>query len=280
MQLVALIVVVLIAFAANSVLGRLAIGWGYMDPLGFGLLRLASGAAMLVLLCYVRGATLRQPLIASLKGGAALTLYMIGFCLAYQGLDAGLGALILFGVVQIAMFGWGALTGSRVSLGQLLGASLAFAGLAYVIWPDESLQVPLWDAVLMALSGLGWAIYSLLGRAARDPLVATSVNFLCATGLMLPFVFFLQGGSIVSWPGVALAVVSGAVTSGLGYALWYRVLPQLQPALAATIQLTVPVIAILGGVMFLAEPLGLRLILGTTTVVGGIALVIWAPKSR
>ncbi|MEP2718077.1 DMT family transporter [Pseudophaeobacter sp.] len=278
MQLTALVILVLIAFAANSVLGRMAISWGYMDALGFGLLRLAAGAAMLVLLCRLRGAGLNQPLAASLKGGAALTLYMIGFCLAYQGLDAGLGALILFGVVQIAMFGWEAVTGNRATLGQVAGATVAFAGLAYVIWPDQDVQVPLWDAALMALSGIGWAAYSLLGRGVRDPLAASAANFMFATAMMLPFVWGLQGGSLITVPGVVLAVISGAVTSGLGYALWYRVLPQLQPAVAATIQLSVPVLAILGGVVFLAEPLGLRLILGTGVVLAGIALVIWAPK--
>lgn len=278
MQLIALVFLVLIAFAANSVLGRMAIGWGYMDALGFGLLRLASGAVMLALLCRLRGLRLRQPLVSSLMGGVALTLYMIGFCLAYQGLDAGIGALILFGVVQIAMFGWGAATGNRVSVGQLLGAGIAFAGLAYVIWPDGSLEVRFWDAVLMGVSGLGWAAYTLVGRGLRDPLVASAVNFLWATAMMLPFVLLLEGGTLITTPGVGLAIVSGAVTSGLGYALWYRVLPHLQPALAATIQLSVPVLAILGGVVFLAEPLGLRLVLGTLAVLAGIALVIWSPK--
>lgn len=278
MQLLAFVVLVLIAFAANSVLGRMAISWGYMDALGFGLLRLASGAAMLVVLCGLRRRSLRQDLVPSLKGGGALTAYMIGFCLAYQGLDAGLGALILFGVVQIAMFGWGTLHGSRPSLGQVLGAGVAFAGLAYVIWPDQSLKVSLWDAGLMAMSGVGWAAYSLIGRGVRDPLAASAVNFLWATGMMLPFVWALQGVGLITGAGVVLAVISGAVTSGLGYALWYRVLPRLQPAVAATIQLSVPVLAILGGVVFLAEPIGLRLVLGTSVVLAGIALVIWAPK--
>ncbi|MEP4036264.1 DMT family transporter [Pseudophaeobacter sp.] len=280
MQLLALVLLVLIAFAANSVLGRMAISWGYMDALGFGLLRLAAGAAMLVLLCSLRGRSLRQPLIPSLKGGAALTLYMIGFCLAYQGLDAGLGALILFGVVQIAMFGWGALRGSHPSFGQLAGAGVAFAGLAYVIWPDESLQVSIWDASLMGLSGLGWAAYSLIGRGVRDPLGASAVNFLWATAMMVPFVWGLQGGGLITGLGIGLAVISGAITSGLGYALWYRVLPRLQPPVAATIQLSVPVLAILGGVIFLAEPVGLRLVLGTLGVLAGISLVIWAPNRR
>lgn len=282
MPLVFLVLLVLIAFAANSVLGRMAISWGYMDALGFGLLRLASGAAMLGLLCILRRRNLRQPLFSSLKGGAALTVYMMGFCLAYQGLDAGLGALILFGVVQIAMFGWSAVRGASPSLVQLGGAGLAFAGLAYVIWPDKSLEVSLWDAALMGLSGLGWAAYSLIGRGVRDPLAASAVNFLWATAMMLPLVWGVQGAglsaSLITAQGILLAVVSGALTSGLGYALWYRVLPRLEAAVAATIQLSVPVLAILGGVIFLAEPVGTRLVLGTLVVLAGIALVIWAPK--
>lgn len=278
MQLFALVLLVLIAFAGNSVLGRMAISWGYMDALGFGLLRLLAGAVMLLVLCRWRGLRAQQGLGDSLKGAAALTLYMVGFCLAYLRLDAGLGALILFGVVQIAMFGWGALTGSRPGLGQVTGAALAFAGLAYVIWPEGELQVPLWEAGLMALSGLGWAAYSLLGRGVRDPLGATTANFLWASVMMLPFVLLTLPDVVVTLPGIGLGLLSGAVTSGLGYALWYRVLPQLQPAVAATSQLSVPVIAILGGVVLLAEPVGWPLIYGTLAVLAGIALVIWSPK--
>lgn len=291
MQLVSLVLLVLIAFAANSVLGRLAIGWGHMDAMGFGLVRLAAGAVALSLLVWLRGATRVAPSPETgrtdashwqeaLKGGMALTLYMIGFCLAYQGLDAGLGALILFGVVQIAMFGWSSLTGSRPSAGQALGAFVAFAGLAFVVWPSGTLQVPLGAALLMALSGLGWAAYTFLGRGARDPLRASAMNFVVATGMMVPFVVFAFTQFHITGPGLLLAGVSGAITSGMGYALWYRVLPHLQPAVAATIQLSVPVIAILGGAMFLAEPVGLRLSLGTIAVLGGIALVIWAAPRR
>lgn len=292
MKLVSLVLLVLIAFAANSVLGRMAIGWGHMDALGFGLLRLASGAGALVLLLWLQvlrsgrlqgGGLLTggaKTVWEALKGGAALTLYMIGFCLAYKGLDAGLGALILFGVVQISMFGWGALRGSRTTAGQVLGAALAFAGLAFVVWPSGPVQVPLGASLLMAASGVGWAAYTLLGRGAGDPLRATATNFLVATAMMLPVVAVLFAQLHVTATGLALAVLSGAVTSGLGYALWYRVLPQLQPAVAATIQLSVPVLAILGGALVLAEPVGLRLILGTTAVLGGIALVIWAAPKR
>jgi drug/metabolite transporter (DMT)-like permease len=132
----------------------------------------------------------------------------------------------------------------------------------------------------MALSGLGWAAYTLLGRGTRDPVRASAMNFLAATVMMLPFVLLTLSDLHVSGTGVILAVLSGAVTSGLGYALWYRVLPQLQPATAATIQLSVPVIAIIGGALILAEPVGVRLMLGTVAVLGGIALVIWSAPKR
>ncbi len=288
MHFVGLVLIVLIAFAANSVLGRMAIGGGYMDALGFGLLRLASGASMLLALCWRQiqpggsGSQSIPPVKWSeaLSGGAALTLYMIGFCLAYQGLDAGLGALVLFGVVQISMFGWGALRGNRIGAGQILGASMAFLGLAYVVWPSGPVQVPLGASLLMAASGFGWAAYTLLGRGAREPLRASAMNFLVATIMMFPFVLLTLSELHVSGTGVVLAVLSGAVTSGLGYALWYRVLPQLQSATAATIQLSVPVIAIIGGAVILAEPVGLRLMLGTVAVLGGIALVIWSAPKR
>ncbi|EBA15818.1 hypothetical protein RSK20926_14344 [Roseobacter sp. SK209-2-6] len=278
MHLFLLVCLTMLAFAANSILGRMAISWDYMDALSFGLLRLASGAAILLLLVQIQGKRPKQPLVRSLAAAAALTLYMVGFCLAYEELDAGLGALVLFGVVQIAMFAWGSLTGAGSGKLQTCGAVLAFLGLAYAVWPDEALNVPLFSTFLMALSGIGWAAYSLLGRGVKDPLAATSLSFLWATGLMLPLLLLLQENAVITWQGIALGVLSGAVTSGLGYALWYRVLPLLQPAVAATIQLSVPVIAIAGGALLLAEPLGLRLLLGTLGVLAGIALVIWAPK--
>lgn len=284
MHLFLLVCLTMLAFAANSVLGRAAIGGGYMDATGFGLWRLVSGALILVLLCRMRGLQIWQrerfwrP--SSLWGGAALTLYMAGFTLAYQDLDAGLGALVLFGVVQISMFLWGAMRGSHPTVLQLAGAGLAFAGLAYVVWPQEGTGVPLIAAFLMGLSGLGWGIYSLLGRGARAPLAATAVNFTWSSVMMLPVLLLAGGGTVVTPYGAVLAVVSGAVTSGLGYALWYQVLPRLEPALAATIQLSVPVLAILGGVIFLGEPVGLRLVLGSLGVLAGIALVIWMPNRR
>jgi len=274
MRLIILTVVVMLAFAGNSILNRLAVGSGEIGAMGFAQIRLAAGMVTLLALCRWRQQRLSQPVRASLVGGGSLALYMIGFSLAYRNLDAGLGALILFGVVQITMFGWGALRGSVVAPGQVLGALLAFAGLTYVLWPTGSVQVPLIGAACMVAAGLGWAIYSLLGRQVQSPLAATTMNFMWATVLVLPLTWVLSEPVAISMSGAGLAIVSGAVTSGLGYALWYRVLPQLQPAVAATVQLSVPVIAMLAGVIGLGESLSLQLLIGTLAVLGGIALVI------
>ncbi|WP_027258124.1 DMT family transporter [Leisingera aquimarina] len=284
MRLFLLVSLTMLAFAANSILGRAAVGGGYMDATGFGLWRLVSGALILAALCRIRGLDTwsreRILLPSSLWGGAALTLYMAGFTLAYQDLDAGLGALVLFGVVQISMFLWGAVRGSRPGLAQAAGAVAAFLGLAYVVWPAEGAGVPLTASLLMAASGLGWGIYSLLGRGARQSLVSTAVNFAWSSVMMLPVLLLAGGGTVVSPYGVLLAVLSGAVTSGLGYALWYRVLPQLLPAVAATVQLSVPVIAILAGAVLLGESVGLRLVFGSVAVLGGIALVVLGGPGR
>ena len=280
MRLIFLTFVVMLAFAGNSILNRLAVGAGDIDAMSFAQIRLAAGVVMLLVLCRQRQQSLSQPVRMSLLGGGSLALYMIGFSLAYRSLDAGLGALILFGIVQITMFGWGALRGSVVAPGQILGALMAFGGLAYVLWPSGTVQVPLVGAAFMAAAGLGWAIYSLLGRQVQSPLAATTVNFIWATVMVLPLTVWLADPAAISVVGAGLAIVSGAVTSGLGYALWYQVLPRLQPAVAATVQLSVPVIAMLIGVVGLGEVMSLQLLIGTMAVLGGIALVITlAPRA-
>lgn len=274
LRLAALISVVMAAFAANSLLNRAAVGSGAVTALGFAALRLAAGAAMLWLLCSLRGQMPRQGARMTLVGAGSLTVYMLGFSLAYRSLDAGLGALILFGAVQITMFAWGALRGQTPAAPQWGGAGLAFAGLAYVLWPAGELQVPLGGAALMAAAGAGWGAYSLAGRQAADPLGATAANFLWSAALVLPLALLAGGLAGITAYGALLAALSGAVTSGLGYALWYRVLPQLEASLAATVQLSVPVIALIAGALLLREPLGARLILGTAMVLAGIFAVI------
>jgi len=264
----------MVAFAANSVLTRFAIVGGHIDPTGFAVVRVLSGAVLLALLVVLRGG--RVPLLRRQQGLGAVTLaiYIIGFSLAYLTLDAGLGALILFGVVQIAMFAHGALFGVTPTPRKLLGAGVAFAGLVLVLWPSQGVAVDPLGAVLMIAAGLGWAAYTIIGRGASDPLAGSAGNFVICTPLVA--MLLLVQPTFYTPTGIALGVVCGAVTSGLGYALWYAVLPRLAQATAAVVQLSVPVIAILAGALLLAEPLGAKVILATALVLGGIGLAVSA----
>ena len=200
----------------------------------------------------------------------ALLVYIFGFTFAYVGLDAGLGALILFGMVQITMFGGALLSAEPVPGRRWAGALLAFGGLVYLLAPGDA-GVAFGPAALMALAGIGWGVYSLAGRGAADALGATAANFVLAAPLAL-LVALLAGFAQPSLAGLALAVVSGAVTSGLGYALWYAILPQLGASRAAVAQLSVPVIAALGGAALLGEAPSLRLVLAGVLVLGGVAI--------
>lgn len=266
----------MVAFAANSILTRLAIAGGHMDPSGFALIRVLSGAVVLGMLMTLRGGALRLLRKKRLPGAFSLAAYMVGFSLAYLTLDAGLGALILFGVVQIAMFVHAATTGMRPSLRQVSGAGLAFAGLLIALWPGAGGNTDVVGAALMVVAGLGWAAYSIIGRGAVDPLAATTANFL----LCLPILIVLLVGPALSLTitGAALAILCGGLTSGLGYALWYRVLPQIEGATAAVVQLSVPILAILGGALLLNETVGVLLMVAAAMVVGGIGWTVTAPK--
>jgi drug/metabolite transporter (DMT)-like permease len=278
MRIALITALAMIAFAGNSILNRLAVGGGHTDPESFAVVRLLAGALMLLGLAYRRGASLRQPLPALGIGGASLTLYMLGFSLAYQTLDAGLGALILFGVVQFTMFAWNAARSGGVSPLQLTGGGFALVGLGLVLWPSGALQIPLEGAALMALAGIGWGIYSITGRGVQDPLGATAGNFCLSLIMILPVLPLLGWDLQMNATGLLLAVLSGAVTSGIGYALWYSVLPSLSAPLAATIQLSVPVLAIVAGVLLLGETMTLRALIGSAVVLAGIALVLRAGR--
>lgn len=275
MRLILLTVLTMMAFASNSILNRLAVDSGAIDPSSFAMIRVLSGALALCMILTVRGGKL--PILARgrLLGAASLAAYMIGFSLAYVTLDAGLGALILFGTVQITMFGWSALRGVAPSPRQMLGASVAFAGLLLALWPSEGGAGDLTGAMLMVIAGLGWAIYTLVGRGAVDPLATTAANFIVA----MPFlVVLLLGAGLHAAPsGIALAILAGAVTSGLGYALWYHVLPQFAGQTAAVIQLSVPIIAICAGALLLGEALTLSVGVAALLVLAGIALAITSP---
>ncbi|MFX0546946.1 DMT family transporter [Roseovarius sp. S1116L3] len=277
MRLLLMVALAMTAFAANSVLNRTALTGGDTDPIAFGVLRLTAGAAVLVPLVWLRGGRLALWGGRRLVGVAALLIYVFGFSLAYLRLDAGLGALILFGFVQITMFGGALVLREPVPLQRWAGAAMAFGGLIWLLWPGAAANVPLAAGLSMAAAGVAWGVYSLAGRGGGDPLAATAAQFLLASGVVL-----VVGVALALWPqsdalrmtveGAALAVVSGAVTSGLGYALWYRVLPRLEASSAGAAQLSVPIIAMIGGAAVLGEPLTRDFAVAACLVLGGVAL--------
>ncbi len=272
--------VALFAFAANSILCRLALVGGSIDPATFTAVRIASGAVVLA------------GVVASRRGGAAvlrsgnhgsafaLFAYAILFALAYVALPAGTGALLLFGAVQTTMLGVGLARGERLGPAQSTGVALAVGGLVALVAPG--LGAPsLPGALSMLAAGVAWGVYSLRGRSATDPLAATAGNFVRALPLALvPVGIVLAAGATGAFAthasprGIALAIASGAIASGLGYAIWYAALPRLTATRAGVVQLTVPVIAALAGVTFLGETVSLRLFACTIAVLGGVALAL------
>ena len=264
----------MVAFAANSVLNRAALAGGGIDAVSFGTIRLVAGAAMLAALVLLRQGRLRLGGPGRVTGVLSLLLYIYGFSLAYRALDSGMGALILFGMVQVTMFAGSLLGGERPGPARWSGAALAFGGLAWLLWPGERVSVPPLAGLAMVLAGVGWGLYSLAGRGARDPLMSTAANFLLAAPAGVVVGLLLPGPAQLSTPGVVLAVLSGAVTSGLGYALWYAVLPRIAGTTAAVAQLTVPITAMAGGMVFLGEALSAAFVLAAALVLGGVALSV------
>jgi drug/metabolite transporter (DMT)-like permease len=272
MRLALLAALVMVAFAANSVLNRMAVGPGLIDPISFAVVRLAAGAGVLALLVWWRGGLRWAGWGGRGAGVAGLLIYLFGFSWAYGRLDAGAGALVLFGVVQITMFAGALRAGEALPMRRWAGAGFALAGLVVLLAPAGGGDLAGYAA--MAAAGVGWGLYSLAGRGVPDALAATAANF----GLALPL-GVIAGLALGMTPGTAtgaglgLAVLSGAVTSGLGYALWYAILPALGAGRAAVAQLTVPLIAAGGGALLLAEGVGLRFALAAALVLGG---VLWA----
>ena len=271
MQLFLLVSLTMVAFAANSVLNRVGVATFGMDPLAFAVIRTGAGAVMLAALVVLRGRGGFQFSRRTLAGAAALAVYMIGFSWSYLTLDAGLGALILFGVLQVVMFGWAVVEGQAVPPLKWIGGSVAMIGLVVLLWPTGEAAPPVAGALAMLCAGVAWAIYTLLGRGAPDALGGTARNFMLCLPIVAVLLIPADLGTLTP-AGVLVAVLAGAVTSGLGYALWYRCLAQLATVTASLAQLTVPVIAVIGGVLFLGEVLTLRLVVAGTLVLGGIAV--------
>lgn len=276
-RVAAITLVALLAFAANSLLARMALRETVIDPAGFTVIRLLSGALLLWWLIHRRGVSLRGA--GDWPSATALFAYAALFSFAYVSLSTGTGALLLFGAVQGTMILVGWRRGERLDALQWLGFALAVLGLAVLLLPGATAPAPL-GAVSMLCAGAAWGAYSLLGRGHADPLRVTAGNFVRA----VPFALALGVLSLpwLRWDaqGAALAVVSGAITSALGYAVWYSALRHLDATRAATVQLSVPVLAALLGLVFLLEPIGVRFMVASAAVLGGIAIVVTRPARR
>jgi drug/metabolite transporter (DMT)-like permease len=271
----------MLAFAANSLLCRAALQTHSIDPASFTTIRLFSGAIMLGLIASVQSGPKVLLKAGSWKEALALFAYAAAFSFAYVTLPAATGALILFGCVQATMITAGLARGERLSLIQSLGALAAIAGLVYLLAPGVHAPAPA-GAALMAAAGIAWGFYSLLGRsrAGRDPTAATAGNFLRSVPLCLPLIWYaVKSGVDLAANGAFLALISGAITSGVGYAIWYAALKHLAAAQAAIVQLTVPAIAAAGAVAFLGEPFSMRLLIASATILGGVLLVLAAKRA-
>jgi drug/metabolite transporter (DMT)-like permease len=273
LRLASLVTLALCGFAANSLLCRAALARSTIDPASFTAWRLASGAVVLALLCLARraGSPLRH---GDWRGALALGLYAIAFAYAYLALHAGVGALLLFGAVQLTMIGVGLWRGERLRARQWLGVALAGGGLAAMKLPLGGAALPWWPMLAMLAAGVAWGVYSLLGRGARAPLALTAGNFLRAAPFALALPWLVPHPVSISVEGIGYALLSGALASGLGYALWYAALPSLRATQAAALQLLVPVIAAAAGVAWLGEPTDARLLLGGAAILGGVALAV------
>ena len=264
----------LIAFAVNSLLCRMALGGELIDPVSFTALRLVSGALALTLIVRVVAASKApQKTKGSWSSGFALFAYAAVFSLAYMSLSAGMGALILFGSVQVTMIGAALRSGENLGTAQWVGAAAAVGGLIYLVLPGISAPDPI-GALLMCAAGIAWGVYSIRGRGVSAPVPMTAGNFLRAAPMALIASAVTFSSAHLEPSGILLALISGIVTSGLGYVLWYKALRSLTTTQASVVQLLVPVLAAFGGVAFLSEQVSVRLISASALRLGGVALAV------
>ena len=270
-RVITLTSIAMLAFAGNSILCRVALKHTTIDPASFTTIRLISGALVLWLIVIFRNDTAK--VMGNWPSALALFVYAAGFSFAYVSLSAGTGALLLFGAVQVTMITAGLWAGEKLCGWQVIGLLLAFGGLTGLMMPGLSAP-PLLSSALMLAAGVAWGTYSLRGKSAGDATCVTAGNFMRSVPITLLLSLMLVQRSNLDMDGAFFAIASGALASGVGYAIWYTVLPSLKNTSAASVQLSVPVIAAVGGVIFLAEPMTLRLLLTSSAILGGIALVI------
>jgi drug/metabolite transporter (DMT)-like permease len=261
----------MIAFASNSLLCRLALTQTGIDPASFTFVRIFSGAVALWLIMKMRKGT--REMEGSWSSALALFIYAAAFSFAYLDLSAGTGALLLFGAVQATMILWGFRQGERLDAIQIVGFIVAVTGLVVLLFPGLTAP-PLLGSILMIGAGVAWGIYSIRGKDPRDPIASTAGNFLRAVPFVTALSMILFSRARLDHTGIFYALVSGAITSGLGYVIWYSALSGLKATSAATVQLSVPVLAAAGGILLLGEPITLRYVIASIAVLGGIALVV------
>ncbi len=268
-----LTLVAMIAFAANSVLCRLALGGNAIDASSFTSIRLLSGAIVLYLIVKARSRTDKPESKGSWMSALMLFIYAAAFSFAYITLDTGTGALILFGAVQLTMILLSLFSGNRLHISEWLGMIISFAGFVYLVLPGVSAP-SLSGFVLMFLAGIAWGVYTLRGRGSNNAMADTSYNFLRSVPFIIILMILPISNINLTSAGIWLAVLSGAITSGIGYVIWYMALGGLSTTLAAVVQLTVPLLAAFGGIIFVSEHVTVRLILATLLILGGILIVI------
>jgi drug/metabolite transporter (DMT)-like permease len=278
-QIILLTTLAMIAFASNSLLNRMALGQRAIDPTSYTTIRLTSGAVMLFLIASLQKKNGQAILRGSWISAALLFLYAISFSFGYLSLSAGTGALILFGSVQVTMLLIALQRGERPQIMEWMGLCLALGGLVYLAFPG--LAAPsLLGSTLMMLAGIAWGLYSIRGRGSQDPLADTAGNFVYAALMILVILLIAFRNIQVSANGIMLAMLSGALASGVGYVIWYAALRGLTTTRAAIVQLSVPIIAAWGGVLLLAETVSTRLLLAGILILGGISLSILSRGKR
>jgi len=266
--------IALVAFAANSVLCRIAFQGGSIDPISFTSIRLVAGALVLICITRLTREGGKKPsLVKSWRSGLALFTYAISFSLAYLSLTAGTGALLLFGAVQLTMIITALRSGEQMSGGQWIGSSIAIIGLVYLLLPGISTPSPK-GAMLMVLSGIAWAAYTIAGKGVTTPIAMNAGNFLWAAAMSLIVSILTFSQTSFETKGLLLAVISGGLTSGIGYAIWYKVLPSLSTTQASMLQLLVPPLATIGGVLFITEPFTARIAISSVLILGGVGLTV------
>ncbi|MGA9698947.1 MAG: DMT family transporter [Acinetobacter sp.] len=269
--------IAMLAFAANSVLCRLALAGHQIDPISFSLIRVFSGAAVLLLL-YIFSVQ-KAKIEWNIKNGFCLALYMVAFSLAYVHIDAGVGALLLFGTVQLSMVGYGLCHGEKINIQRGVGLGIAILGILILLLPGAAAPNLVYAAI-MVLSGIGWAMYSIAGKNMQNSLASTLANFVMAIPFVLLAYAAFYAQSFAQPQGVLLAVLSGGLASSGAYVLWYVIVKRIDRVTASSVQLSVPCLAILGGALFIGEELSWRIIISAVIVLAGIGLVIWATPEK